>query len=932
MTFPSIARKCPRIMDTPVIPSGLLVAVLLSFLCGTAHAQTGAEADRQEYDQQYLAEKRKEVDRLFEQGHVGKAYHLARDVRQTLDGTDLSSASADLYNKAMKRSRKSYNKFVKKVDWYRQDGQLTRAYRTLNRAIPRFQGSGSEDTPWSRKLRKRKQSLKIKVIQAHNDNQLEEVPEFLRSDQREVSDRTEADQPSRAGTKNEEGSSTNQESTPQHESGEQEPDGEKHDDGKDSPSTDRTGTKAYPSPYSGMSGDQTKLLKRNAGYFRKAYQHIVRDEWKPALQVLVRLRKAFGKPRVPAVEAMIARVFISNERLQRADKHLRPYGQLLQQNDYNPHLSRVYCRAGKLRRMQGDLRGALRIQDQVAENGTGLVRALAAEEVGILLERMASDVSGYRKAKNSYRFALDVINRLQDKLQSETDSDTSTDGHIREADLFRAINSEKRDVLYPVENGYLGRYKRRVRSRLEEVKAKLEIIQHGLGFHLYRNARQHQENGAWKKALADWKNLIETANENEDTDLEEVLSGRNGQEVTVQELKEQLPVAPVYRKAANYYKYVAKTELGNYREAYRGLQKFIKRGEEYQLYGGAARRFQADIALEYMYQLDRAIPLYTKALKWFNEVEKRDQAVETFTVPEKAMSVTKPPDTFRGRDRWGNVVWRLGGPSDLFNRNTADYYEAYQRMITKTHRSLCYFIKSLFEGNDKYREKALQDIKIINQVDAQSKRMTETGFPSNYTRLRDGYKIGKLFSTKAEQKHFHDDRNKFTALMVADFHYELERWGEAEQMYRRLVNRFAHGNRRNLPTNEEAYLTYVIGNCMNMQDRDEKAKHMLETFHRRYKDTPTWPRVMLTIDSYYTFSDRKYKVLKKVYRRMPNTEYGEEALMALGEWYYVNEEYKRAAKYFKKLKRETTYEIHKKAANSFLDRVEMRQSEEETNP
>ena len=65
---------------------------------------------------------------------------------------------------------------------------------------------------------------------------------------------------------------------------------------------------------------------------------------------------------------------------------------------------------------------------------------LAGEEVGILLERMASDVSGYRKAKNSYRFALDVINRLQDKFQSETDSDTSTDGHIREADLFRAIN------------------------------------------------------------------------------------------------------------------------------------------------------------------------------------------------------------------------------------------------------------------------------------------------------------------------------------------------------------------------------------------------------------------------------------------------------------------------------------------------------------
>jgi hypothetical protein len=921
-------------MDTPVIPSGLLVAVLLSSLCGTALAQTGAsggtDTDRQEYDQEYLAEKRKEVDRLFEQGHVGKAYHLARDVRQTLDGTDLSSASADLYTKAMNRSRNAYKQLLKKVNRYQQDGLLTRSYRTVDRAIPRFEGD--EDTPWSRKLRKRRQSLKNKVIQAHNDNRLEELPDFLRSDHQKASGPNGAGPGRTPETENKKRPAGGEDAAGQEGSGKQDEQTEADGDGSTRPPTDKTGTKAYPSPYRGMSAVQTKLLKRNAEHFRKAYTHIVRREWKPAFQVLVRLRKAFGKPRVPAIEAMMARVFLSNDRPRQAKKLVRPYAQLLAENDYNPRLSRVYCRAGKLRRMQGDLRGALRIQDQVAENGTGLVRALAGEEVGILLERMASDVSGYLKAKKSYRFALDVINRLQDKLTSESASDTLTNGHIREADLFRAINSKKRDVLYPVEIGYLGRYKRRVRSRLEEVKAKLEIIQHGLGFHLYRNARLHQKNGAWKKALADWKTLIEKANENEGTKLQEVLSGRDGEEVTIQDLKEQLPVAPVYRKAANYYKYVAKTELGNYREAYRGLQKFIKRGEEYQLYGGAARRFQADIALEYMYQLDRAIPLYTKALKWFNEVEKRDQAVETFTVPEKAMSVTKPPDTFRGRDRWGNVVWRLGGPSNLFNRNTADYYVEYQRMITKTHRSLCYFIKSLFEGNDKYREKALQDIKIINQVDAQSKRMTETGFPSNYTRLRDGYKIGKLFSTKAEQKHFHDDRNKFTALMVADFHYELERWGEAEQMYRRLVNRFAHGNRRNLPTNEEAYLTYVIGNCMNMQDRDEKAKHMLETFHRRYKDTPTWPRVMLTIDSYYTFSDRKYKVLKKVYRRMPNTEYGEEALMALGEWYYVNEEYKRAAKYFKKLKRETTYEIHKKAANSFLDRVEKRQSEEESNP
>jgi tetratricopeptide (TPR) repeat protein len=474
-------------------------------------------------------------------------------------------------------------------------------------------------------------------------------------------------------------------------------------------------------------------------------------------------------------------------------------------------------------------------------------------------------------------------------------------------------------VLYPVENGYLGRYKRRVRSRLEEVKAKLEIIQHGLGFHLYRSARQHQENGAWKKALADWKNLIETADENEGTDLEEVLSRRDGEEVTIQDLKEQLPVAPVYRKAANYYKYVAKTELGNYRKAYRGLETFIKQGEKYQLYGGAARRFQADIALEYMYQPDKAIPLYTKALEWFNEVEKRDQAVEQFTVPEKAKSVTKPPNTFRGRDRWGNVVWRLGGPSDLFNRNTADYYEAYQRMITKTHRSLCYFILSVFKESKEYRKRALQDIKVITEVDKKDAKLTEQNRPSNYLRLRDGYRLGKLFAKKYELNLFSSKKKLLTALLVGDFHYEIERWSDAESAYKRLVQRFG---KRSLSHAQKAYLNFVLANCAGMQGNRDKARKMLSGFKNEFKHTPTFPRAMLVYASYLNDSKKKYEALKLVIEKVPEHPMSNQALLNLGKHFLADGEFERAQTMFRRASRSSDAKWRSRGAENAMELIE----------
>ncbi len=902
-----IRSRCQS--DTMAGGALITVFVLLS-LSTTAFLQTNEDSGKQNYDPSYLEEKEKQIDRFIENRQYGTAYELARKVRKQLADTDRSDDAADLYNSVLEGVKKNYKQVMKRVDRSVNVRSPYEAYQTLDQAVTNFEGTGV----WEEKLRERKQSMKVKVVEAHRKGQLDEVPSFIPEN---TTNRNEANQNRASSSKGKRTTDTESE-----EAGSERP--SEHNSAEDE---QEVANEEYPSPYTGTTGKQIEFLKSNVKFIRKAYQHIENQQWDQAVQLLSSIRNTLGKPRVPAIESLMAKLLLKNDYVEKADEFVHPYGSLLDGNGYNKRLQRAYFWEGKVRHRKKLHRKAIMIQQNILEKGAGLIRALAGEEAGVLLQKMATDVSGYRKARDSFQFALKVIDHLKQQLKQESSAgDEQGKGKegIREVDVFKAMNVKEKDILTPIENQHLSRHEHRIRNRLKRADRMLDIMEHGLGFYLYRKARRLQDNKKWQRSLDVWNKLIEKGEEKKGNgkDLDQLLS--TNERVSMKQLKEALSVAPVYRKAARYYKREVQLEMGNYKQAYRGLKKFIKEGKKFQLYGGAARQLKADVMLEYMYRPDKAIPLYTKALEWFNEVEKRDEAVEGFTVPEKAERVTEPPKKFRGVTGWGNVVWRTGGPADVFNRNTADYYLDYHRMIAKTHRSLCYFIKSIFERNEAYRKKAMDDIKIINEVDQQSKRLTEQHRPSNYLRLKDGYSKGKLFASKDELRHFDRNKKMLAALLVADFHYEIERWEDAKTSYQRLVKRFGAGSLKNFTIHRRAYLHFVLALCHIATGQEEKGITMLRRFDEQFRHTATWPRARIVYAKQADFKER-LRILRTVYRERSSDPMGRLALQTLGEVFIASNMYNKARKVFRKLKRESTNANRVEIAESWLDHIGSKQ-------
>jgi len=573
--------------------------------------------------------------------------------------------------------------------------------------------------------------------------------------------------------------------------------------------------------------------------------------------------------------------------------------------------------AAGYRDVTGDRMKTLEIYDRIGRKNDDMKRVYAAEGMSDTFMKMGVPTSNIRKAYRWIKYALDHLSYLSARAGDSADSEETE--VIGEQLGWKQQTTRRRERTV---------VRRRLTRKKREIRRLLDILDHGLGFWLYKRARNAQLNGHAKKAVARWTKLIERARTQKDNTKEEVI--QEGERVRLEQLK-KLPVSPIYREAARVYREQCRIRQGKYKKALAGLQQFVEKASgDYRLYEGEALRTMGDVALEHLYRPNKAIEYYTRAVEWFENVRDHDREVASYTVPDKARGVTRPPKKFRTSKGLGRGVWTDPDPGDVLNRKRSGWYIPYNRMMAKTHRSLCYFVLSFYSKKESYREKALEDIQVIKEVDPVARELTRQNRASNYLRLRDGYRLGKLFSTKPEQRAFKGDRRLFTALMIADMHYEMEQWGKALTAYRRLINRFAGGDRGSLPQDQQAYLTYVIGNCHAMQGREDKGQKMLETFLDRYQNTPTWPRVMLTLDNYYAFSSKKYKVLKMVYNRMPDTKYGERALMTLGQWRYTREDYEKAKKYFRKLEEEAERENNAVTARTYLKHI--KHIQEKTSP
>ena len=122
-----------------------------------------------------LKDHRKTINRLLDNRNYGRAMQKAFAMRRKLDGTEWSEASADYYFSVQDRIEEAYEQVKDRTGELVDRNQPYRAYRYLKTELPDFDNCA----PYERRLKRKRSSLKVKVIQAYNNGELDTRPTFI---------------------------------------------------------------------------------------------------------------------------------------------------------------------------------------------------------------------------------------------------------------------------------------------------------------------------------------------------------------------------------------------------------------------------------------------------------------------------------------------------------------------------------------------------------------------------------------------------------------------------------------------------------------------------------------------------------------------------------------------------------------------------------
>jgi len=557
-----------------------------------------------------------------------------------------------------------------------------------------------------------------------------------------------------------------------------------------------------------------------------------------------------------------------------------------------------------------DYQNALLMVDFLGKKFESEGRVLAAECAGDLMTQMQS----YEKAVKFYGFGLDLLRSLVSPGEGQTIGQKAI-----EARLIAGLNEAGR--LFDIDRygaGYVlyrdAERKRRGEGSFLEALLLYEDLRQQFPKTVYSEAAMaysidclfalaDEENLSHVKATVAQEELVLKEQDarcrvmKKDKVDQEVLNEQRTRFKETERRLERLKTAPVGGKAAN--------------EAKRLASEFLAQNP-YGLYRGETMLRLADYCLEYEFNKKDGLAWYQKSCEWFEKVKEADAQVEAFDVPAQAKAVSAPPPAMKCRDDWGNVEWSQIEIGKLFNQRTSAWYVPYHLMMARAKRSLCHFIM----GD---RNKALEGLDIILQVDDTERGSYRVGMPNSYSRLKAEFEQGRMFATQEELMAFKGDAR--TALLVAEYYFEIEQWNEAKRRYERIDRNI----RGRLKLSACAYLDFMLGNCALMTGNTEAALQQYKKFETVYKKTPTWPRAMFNIFNVYQFIPEKkaegLTYLRQVHARMPDTDLGQRAYYHEGEFWYANGNPDRAKPIFLECEKEYKGTWLARGAGQYLAKI-----------
>lgn len=524
------------------------------------------------------------------------------------------------------------------------------------------------------------------------------------------------------------------------------------------------------------------------------------------------------------------------------------------------------------------------------------------DEAVLIVTAIGAEERGVRRAR-----AAEVLARImldQGRMENALATIEIGLGHARPPD--KAGGSAGDDDLAAPE-------RRRLSALKDNTLALMDLVKHGLGFKLYREANDLRLKRDFQGALKAWDRLLETASRNAG---KPVVQPKSLDDPIIQDL----PVVPVYAAAASYYRALALFHLMRWDEAAKASQQIL--ADPANPWMAEALVLMGDIAYEGAQDPKSALAHYVAAAKATRDEAQINRARAAYPVPDVSLTRVKPAADMREKDALGNLaIWSIDKPEQVVNSQTASYYAKRVMINAFLGQIACHVALGDLD-------RAAGVLELYKVIDPEPQGDPESGLPTSYKRMRDGIRLGHFGAREQEMELFSGALR--TRLLRAEILTEASRFHDAWACY----DRINIDKRHKLSSRQQAYVDYARAICATYLEDEGAVKSLMAGFlgdKPKHRATYTYWRALFLI------ADRWPKDAVELYTRGAN-ECDDKSLrihfmMALGQIAFGSSDFATASKWFGSVIKAGDNEDYRvKAAKQALDHIARETSKSNTKP
>jgi tetratricopeptide (TPR) repeat protein len=278
-----------------------------------------------------------------------------------------------------------------------------------------------------------------------------------------------------------------------------------------------------------------------------------------------------------------------------------------------------------------------------------------------------------------------------------------------------------------------------------------------------------------------------------------------------------------------------------------------------------------------------------------------------YDLREALAKVTAPAPKMRSFSQWGNSEWFTVSPSELYNIVLCKWYVNYMQIKVLSLQAMAHF--SL--GNTDEAILAINQMKMLDPDDA---KLADSGLPSNFTRLRDGFSSGRLYAESQELAIFKGKERPL--LLKAELAMEMEQWGEAERLYQLVKEKYS----ASLSVPALAYLDFAIASTSIYRGDADKAKALLKKFDSdkgEFRKTSTYWRSIYARANLEK-PEASIPIYEAALKENPPSPVARQLRFSIGQVAVGVGDNEKARKYFNAIISEKVDDYRTKAAHQYI--------------